>query len=188
WVINADADEFWLPTKGNLKDVFDKTPADVSVVAVDRKNFVTVNRRHRHFYEDMIFREKTSMNSMGEPLLPKICHRAFPEVVVRQGNHHIAEPKNLTKMNTDEISILHFPMRSFQQFENKIKLGGAAYERNKELDTMVGKTWRKLYDEYRESGLENHYRTQVMAEADIEEGLKNGSLLIDLRLKDFFSS
>lgn len=186
WVINADADEFWFPTNGNLKKILSEIPAEISVVGVERKNFLTVNRRDRHFYKDMIYREQVSLNSMGEPLPPKVCHRAFTDVLVRQGNHSIAEPQNLTKKNTDQIEILHFPMRSFAQFENKIKLGGAAVERNQVLDKVICKTWRKLYDEYRESGLEKYYQSEVANEAKIDEGIKNGSLIVDLRLIEFF--
>lgn len=186
WVINADADEFWFPLSGNLKKVLVEIPDEVSVVGVERKNYVTVNRLHSQFYRDMIYREKISVNNFGEPLPRKVCHRAFPDVVVRQGNHHLANPENLLKINTDHIEVLHFPMRSFTQFENKIKLGGAAYERNQKLDKIIGKTWRKLYNEYRESGLEKYYQSEVMTEADIADGIKNGSLVRDTRLKDFF--
>ncbi|MEL7210464.1 MAG: hypothetical protein AAGK32_19905, partial [Actinomycetota bacterium] len=46
---------------------------------------------------------------------------------------------------TDEMLILHFPVRSGPRFENKIVLGGAAYARNTELPEEVGKIWRDLY-------------------------------------------
>lgn len=188
WVINADADEFWFPHQGSLKDALAKIPKDISVVGVKRNNFVTVNRKHKHFYMDMLYREKVSLNSMDEPLPGKVCHRAFKNVVVRQGNHYIAQPENLQVANKSEIEILHFPVRSFPQFENKIKLGGAAIQRNNELDKTICKTWRNLYDEYRENGLEHYYQSQVMTKGDIEEGLKNGSLIVDTRLPDFFGS
>ena len=187
WVINADADEFWCPIKGNLKEVLAEIPENVSVVGVERKNFVTVKRRYRHFYNDMIYREVLSLNTLGEKLPGKACHKAFPDVLVSQGNHNLKHPENILKINTHDIEILHFPMRSFLQFENKIKLGGAAYERNSELDKAIGNTWRKLFNDYRRAGLEQYYRSQVKSEAEIEKGLESGSLVMDKRLMDFFS-
>jgi hypothetical protein len=188
WVINADADEFWYPSDGSLKDALAEIPDDVGAVSVDRNNFATVERKHSEFYKDMIYRETKSFNSLGEPLPAKVCHRALPDAVVEQGNHHISQPTGLQKISTPKIKILHFPLRSFTQFENKIKLGGASLERNNELDFIINNTWRKLYEDYKNGGLSSYYKRQELSNNAISKGLSDGSLMLDTRLKDFFCS
>ena len=152
WVINNDADEFWWPASGDFKVELGQVPGDVSVVSVPRHNFVNVLERSGRWLEDMIFRETESKNSMGEPLPPKVCHRALPKVTVAQGNHAIEFPAGLKSWQESSIEILHFPVRSYGQFANKIAKGGAAYTRSSQPLTL-GKTWRLLYERWCEGQL-----------------------------------
>ena len=80
-------------------------------------------------------------------------------------------------------------MRSYRQFENKIRLGTEALERNPRLNADIGKTWRILYHEhYRKGRLRDYYEAQVLSEAAVEEGLRKGELVIDTRLRDHLDS
>ncbi len=40
WVINSDADEFWWPEHGNLKDTLAAVPDGIEAVRVERTNFI----------------------------------------------------------------------------------------------------------------------------------------------------
>src|SRR6476620_9742296 len=40
WVINTDADEFWMPRRGSLKDVFTAVPVSVGRIYAVSKHFV----------------------------------------------------------------------------------------------------------------------------------------------------
>ncbi len=40
------------------------------------------------------------------------------------------------------LEIMHFPIRSQAQFENKIRNGGAAYARNTNLPQTIARGWR----------------------------------------------
>src|SRR6185369_7604185 len=42
WIINSDADEFWWPEEGTLKQSLARVPPSDSAVAVARTNFVPV--------------------------------------------------------------------------------------------------------------------------------------------------
>src|SRR5204862_8006505 len=75
-------------------------------------------------------------------------------------------------------TILHFPVRSYEQIERKIVLGGQAYARNRELPPEVGETWRRLYALYLEGGLPEWYAEQLP-----EPG--SGRYVEDDRLRDF---
>jgi glycosyltransferase involved in cell wall biosynthesis len=182
WVINNDADEFWWPREGTLRTLFEGLGGDVGVVVGRRTNFVPRPEDDRPYWERMTLRERESLNPVGKPLPPKLAHRAHPEIVVVQGNHRIKGPDVGSEVDDGSIEILHFPMRSYAQFENKIVKGGRAYARNKELPEKTGRTWRRLYETWEEGGLPAHYEASVVAEAARQD------LLEDTRLRDYLEA
>ena len=182
WVINNDADEFWWTERGNLCDSLERLPAETNVVVADRFNFVPLRESERPFYERMIYREVCSLNFQGAPLPPKSCHRGHGDVIVHQGNHSISWDQPTVEAESRPIEILHFPLRTFAQFENKIRLGGAAYERNTELSAGIGRTWRALYQELKAGRLDEHYEGQRCSAEQLSRGVADGTLVEDHRL------
>ena len=182
WVINNDADEFWWPRTGSLRSVFEGLGADVGTVVGHRTNFVPRPEDGRPYWERMTLRERESLNPVGKPLPPKLAHRAHPEIVVVQGNHRIKGPDLGSELDDGSIEILHFPMRSYAQFENKIVKGGRAYARNKELPEKTGRTWRRLYETWEQGGLPGHYQENVVAESTRDD------LIEDTRLRDYLEA
>ncbi|CAN5539655.1 hypothetical protein BH10ACT11_BH10ACT11_03280 [soil metagenome] len=180
WVINNDADEFWWPREGDLRSTFEAIPAEVGIVVARRVNFVPRPEDDKPFWDRMTLREKESFNDFGRPLPPKVAHRAHPEITVKQGNHKIEDVDLGQSLDDGRIQILHFPMRSYAQFENKIAKGGAAYARNKELPKRTGRTWRLLYEKWQAGELREHY------DSNVAEGSAEAELLPDDRLRDFF--
>jgi hypothetical protein len=182
WVINNDADEFWWPRAGTLRTLFEGLGGDVGAVVGHRTNFVPRPEDDRPYWERMTLRERESLNPVGKSLPPKLAHRAHPEIVVVQGNHRIKGPDVGSELDDGSIEILHFPMRSYAQFENKIVKGGRAYARNKELPEKTGRTWRRLYETWEQGGLPAHYEASVVAEAARQD------LLEDTRLRDYLEA
>jgi hypothetical protein len=190
WVINNDADEFWWPLEGNLKATLDTIPVEQQVVVAPRFNFVAVEPAGEMFYQIMIFREIRSVNAVGKPLPPKACHRGSVDVVVGQGGHNVrwkGNPEAPMVSPERPIEILHFPLRSYSQFEAKIRLGGAALERNAKLPKGVGNTWRQLYRLYLEGGLPAYYESQTVDRDQAEASVRSGQLVRDTRLADWFA-
>jgi hypothetical protein len=188
WVINNDADEFWWPIGApTLKDAFAALSQDVGLVNAARHNFVPVAREAGEpFYSRMVYRERISRNALGHPLPPKTAHRGSGTVVVAQGNHS-ASGIDLTQLAEGVIEILHYPMRSYSQFENKIRKGGAAYERNARLPSDAGITWRELYrDLVRDKDLHTHFRANFHGEDRLAAKLASGEVVLDERLANFF--
>lgn len=91
-------------------------------------------------------------------------------------------------MHFDNVEILHFPLRTYKQFEMKIKFGGSALERNTELPPEIGSTWRKLYEVYKAGQLEKYYNKQALDDAILSNGIADGSLLNDTRLMQYMQS
>jgi hypothetical protein len=188
WVINNDADEFWWPQHGDLKETLSAVDPSAWAVLVERTNFLPRPRSlDEHFADAMTVRERHSLNTLGAPLPGKVCHRACPDIEVWQGNHGVSRHGQALPTVGAPITILHFPIRSYEQFANKISKGGAAYARNSHLSPEVGETWRRLYEVWQRGELEARYHGSVLDEAAIEDGLRDGRLVFDDRLKSFLS-
>jgi glycosyltransferase involved in cell wall biosynthesis len=179
WVINSDADEFWWPRSGTLASTFEGLGAEVGVVVARRTNFVPQPEDTRAFWDRMTVRERESLNPVGKPLPPKLAHRAHPEIEVVQGNHRVRGPDLGERLDDDTVEILHFPMRSYAQFENKIVKGGQAYARNRELPEKVGRTWRRLYEVWQRGELPDHYAESIVSDSSRDD------LVEDTRLRDY---
>ncbi|MFC1575515.1 glycosyltransferase family 2 protein [Gemmatimonadota bacterium] len=190
WVINNDADEFWwAEAKNDLKAVLRDVPASVLGLEVSRHNFVprpgtdTVS-----FLETMIYRETVSLNGLGQPLPPKVCHRALPDLSVAQGNHAIRSGRRTLKLPaTDELCIFHFPMRTPAQFSKKIEKGGAAYTRSG-LPRGLGSIWRMLYEAQKEGRLSDYMEERFYDDERLQQGLATRTLIEDQRLLQFFKN
>jgi hypothetical protein len=184
WIINNDADEFWYPEQGDLKQILNAIPPSYDVVTVERTNFIPRQIQNGEFFADaMIVRERKSLNALGQSLPGKVCHRAYPDIEVEQGNHAVRRHGRGLATTSAPITIMHFPMRSYRQFANKIALGGAAYGKNNTLAAGVGATWRYLYELFQKGELEAYYLTSIADDAVIDQGLNDGRFMFDVRLK-----
>lgn len=181
WVINSDDDEFWSASSGSLNGLLSSLRRECSAVEVVRHNHPPIAApASEHFLSSMVYREHQSLNVLGNPLLPKVIHRAFADIEVDQGNHSVRRSGvTLAAHPTNAIAISHFPIRDFPSFERKIMHGGAAYERNTELGSEEGATWRWLYALRRQGGLKAWYDRQLLQPDQISEGLAGNTLIRD---------
>lgn len=181
WVINADADEFWYPHQGDLKQMLALTPPASVAACVPRINFPPLNEAG-YFADVMTLRERHSRGDFAGTLAPKVCHRAIPDIAVLFGNHAVERGGQPLAAALIPISILHFPLRSYPQFANKIAKGGAAGARGTPRRIAVMDRWAALYQLWLADGLHRHYQAQVLHPPAIAEGLSTGRLLRDTRL------
>jgi len=188
WVINNDADEFWWASNhSNLKEAFISIESKYNIVEAKRNNFIPYKNMNtnKKFYTEMIYKEYESLNPMGNPLPSKQAHIGTSDIIVNQGNHSIKGiDKKLVIKNL--IEIFHFPIRSKEQLINKIKKGGAAYERNSELSKNIGDTWRNLYSQLQNDGNLDSYLNQNIYTAErLTDELQQKVILKDTRLNDY---
>jgi glycosyl transferase family 2 len=193
WVINSDADEFWWPKTGNLRSVLDAVPTRYGVLSAPRVNLVPPPDAPspglaQRWFERMALRETRSLNGLGAPLPPKVCHRADADVVVEQGNHELRGSALAVAPGLQPIVIFHAPLRSWPQLENKVVKGGAAYARNRELPGAVGDAWRSLYDLHAQGGLRGWYDAQVPDDRARRQGVEEGRFILDRRLAHFLAT
>lgn len=182
WVINADADEFWWPREGNLKDVFRCIPVGFGSVRGMWRHFVPRPHDVEFFAERMIVRlcEPEHGGSAFNPHF-KTAHRADPHVRVGGGNHEVFGRSARPIRGWYPIDILHFPIRTLEQCQRR-------YLRQWEFQVRAGQTPAPqpaaAYAAYREGRMREFYEALVVDDTDLEEGLQVGRYAIDTRLRD----
>lgn len=180
WVINTDADEFWMPRGGTLKDVLDSAPSTHGVVFAVSRHFVPRPDDNRSFAERMTVRAapRAAIHDPTSPYRPhlKAAHRADPAITISFGSHTVSSPRLRALHNWHPADVLHFPFRSAEQWENK---GSRRARGDKPLGQYVTALRAK------ESGRSAaRFLTLVVDDAMLEQGLAAGSLRVDTRLRD----
>jgi hypothetical protein len=183
WVISTDADEFWLPRSGTLKETFAAVPAEVGVVWALTCHFVPRPDDGRSFAERMTARYApvAPLNDPTSPYRPhaKAAHRADPDIVVWFGSHRVTSA--LAPLpGWHPADVLHFPFRSLEQYERKSA-------RRARGDKPLGQYVKGL--QARERGrVDDAYRALVVDDEAVRRGLHEGSLVEDARLRDALRS
>jgi Glycosyl transferase family 2 len=188
WVIHNDADEFWWPLMGDLREVFSSVPLQFGQIVVQRRNFRPRADDEGPFYSRLVHREASSLNLSGHALELKVAHRPHPDVVVAPGNHSIRGADLPAVPVGDVLEIFHFPMRSYKQFERKVVQIGHGYEQLTDRSPMVGCDQLALLELHREGKLRDYYDGLVLDPAALERGLQLGTIVVDRRLEDFMRS
>ena len=193
WVINSDADEFWWPCNGTLKTTLAALPNEVEACRVNRTNFLPPprdERDERPFHQRQLLRERVSLNSLGEPLPPKMIHRAHPEIEVSDGNHSASlAGQPLESIDKSGIEILHVPIRSYRQLERKIRQGAEALQRNRRVAQGVGHSWRSLYSTHVQQGTLTAYYDNLRPDVvSLAKQLSSGEVVEDQRLQQALGS
>ena len=193
WVINSDADEFWLPQHGDLKSYLSGRPQETGAVLAQRHNGIVlcpVGAPLQGSCEPgncSVF-ERVSTNNLGQPLPGKVLHRAWETVKVSQGNHAVSDMPGQTEVAGERLRILHYPYRTLTHYKEKIRLGGAAYQRNTILPQSVGGTWRAHFKELETGTLDRFWTKLSLTSEEAEIGLLSGRLFRDERVSSFIQN
>lgn len=185
WVIHNDADEFWWPLVGDLRDVFSSVPPQFGQIKVKRRNFRPEPDGEGPFYSRLVHREANSLNLPGAQLEAKVAHRAQSGVLVAPGNHSLRGVDLPTAPFSEVLEIFHFPMRSYEQFEHKVVQIGHGYEQLPDRSPTVGIDQLTLLEWHRTGKLRDYYEGLVLDQDALERGLQMGSIVVDRRLEDF---
>lgn len=183
WVINSDADEFWWPRGGTLKEVLGLVP----------RRFGVVRGCWRHFlprsYGDSLFAERMTAR-LCTPAFPgdkatiyhahqKVAHRADPDVVIESGNHNATGRALEPLRGWHPIEVLHFSFRSVEQLETKAHGGWVRNPIDEQSEHHI-----LLDAAYRDGRLDTFYAEHAVTDAQLERGLADGTLVVDTRLRD----
>jgi Glycosyl transferase family 2 len=182
WIVHSDADEFWWPRGESLKDVLSSIPERYGIVRALLRHFVPRPDDGASFAERMTIRVSTSApindpRSLFRPNL-KTIHRADPNVNVSVGAQRLIDSALLPLRGWYPVEFFHFPVRSVEQCERKY--------RHQQIGP--GQAPSPYYDRMRtllqEGRISEYYETLVIDDDALGRGLRDGSLVVDTRLRD----
>jgi hypothetical protein len=184
WVINNDADEFWVPGTGNLTEYFSAIPQDVGKLYANRLDFVYRPFGKAAFYEALLFREWMCK-------WKKCCHRGASDVTVEIGNHgaysqelDVKAPKDLPAMN--DLRVLHYPIRSYGRYRSKIAEGAQYMINTPGIAKESGFHWKNALKHIEEGTFDQFFLNMTYSQEKIMQGIKDGQIVMDDAIHKFF--
>ncbi|WP_271176242.1 glycosyltransferase family 2 protein [Leifsonia poae] len=189
WVINADADEFWLPTAGGatLREVFELLPRELATFRVDVVDMTGAPAQRGTGLQRLVYRDTRPVERLNELGIhahstPDAVHVGSAEIEVAQGNHFVNLEQNGEVPNGLGVEVLHFPWRSWEQFEGKVAKAGQAYAANPELQPSPNHHGMREYYRWLAGALQAYY---VIRHPDAEElaaGIRDGVFVEETRI------
>jgi len=180
WVINSDADEFWWPWGGDLKDVLAHVPESFGMVHTFVRPFLP-RPGDSPFLERMTVRFAPSapINDASSPFRPnvRVLHRGSAEVSVATGNAAISGLARGPLRGVVPVEVLHFPIRSFAHFERKFLTHETVRQRRRG-------DHERAHEAARRGRLHELYEEICVDDDDLRRGVADGSLVVDTRLRD----
>jgi hypothetical protein len=182
WVINSDADEFWWPRSGTLKELLGAVPRRFGGVRGMWRNFVARPEGPASFAERMTFRSQRTTPGV-HPFNPhfKTIHRGTADVVVGGGNHDVSGRGLTPLFGWYPVDVLHFPIRSLAQFERKFMRWWQITAVNGEASNPY---YNDVRDAHREGRIAELYEPFVVDDQQLEREMVDGTLVEDTRLRD----
>lgn len=162
WVINADADEFWVAENPNLTigDVcssFDPAWQSFNVPVLDMTGPPAKSGTGLSRLSWVDLRSTQELNAVGifAHSTHDCIHIGNPDVVVSQGNHFVSLPSLGSPEDGRGLQVLHYQWRSWEQFSRKVENAGKAYLANPHLTPSPRhhgmKDFKRLQSGYLES-------------------------------------
>jgi hypothetical protein len=188
WVINNDADEFWWPRVGSLKDAFAAVPDRFGAVTASRINFIPRSGEDLRFYERMTIAEMRSLKQGRKraevvPVTGKRAHRASPDVTVSRGSHRIYPRETFPPVpGWRPFFVFHFPLRSYEQLERRTRLPETVYAQIPPGERT------NLFELHQAGKLRDYWDAKLLGDAEVGEGLRSGRLCVEDRLKRFMEA
>ena len=183
WVINSDADEFWWPRGGSIKEVLGTVPARFGVVRGCWRHFLPRPDDGAFFAERMIVRTAMPAHPGDKETVfhahQKVAHRAAPQVEVEAGNHNVDGPGLDPIRAWHPLEVLHFSLRSIDQVARKADGG---WHRSRTAERALHQTL--LNEALLKGRITEYYNSVSIDVAASSSGRVDGSLVLDTRLRD----
>ncbi len=185
WVINSDADEFWWPRGGSLEQVLAGVPERYGTVGAFLRTFVP--RPGDDVFSERLTARFSALAPINDPSslyrpIRKIIHRADPEVTLVRGHHAVQDTSLAPLRGWFPIEAFHFPLRTQEQCARKARVMGTAFETH--IDRVGTGYLAQMYGAYKDDTIDAYYDSLVVSDEQLEEGVAEGSLVVDRRLRD----
>lgn len=198
WILNNDADEFWIPESGNLKDAVQGATA--SVLQARRMNMVYAHDTDPTlpWAERLVYRAARPLplptlqdfysDTLEFPyfyheLPPKVLTRAKGLLRIHPGNH-AASYRIPVEHEASDINIFHFPVRSPEQFTRKVVAGTEALLLNRHLPPRQGWHLRRWYRIVQNRGIPCALADALPDHKTLIQHVQNGMIVEDRTVQD----
>jgi glycosyltransferase involved in cell wall biosynthesis len=195
WILFLDADEFWIPATGSLRDCCSLENADI--LTVDRFN-VPLTRRgplvpgefSPSHYKDLFLFVETIPDFhlyiqqhpevpwiIGQPIVPKVLARADAIGTVSAGGHFVepAADRLVQRTKPRDLLIAHVPFTTFARFERKVtNLGRVIRVSPDFFSGYVAWHWKRWASMLEIGHLREEFERQMLDEHLVASLLKAG--------------
>lgn len=200
-IFHCDADEFWYPKSGNLKnEIFNNK--EIDVLSVDVINVLLEDKQGQESFpkdtkwavtkpiETINYEEDSKLDNFYLfKYPPKVIFKTkkiLPEVV--RGNHSLKEEFGyLKKEISKDINIFHFPLRNKNYFLKRVKSSGEALINNKWLKKGESFHMKRWYESYKNGKIDEDYKKIVIKNERIAE-LKSNGIVIDFDFNELINT
>jgi len=176
WIINNDADEFWIPE--NRVDLKEYLKFRGAVVRVDRFNMLpplSSFENSRAFFDSIYevtnqinyrFRRREDISILLGQASRKVIVNPYGLIKINSGNHSAEHIAFWNKRIVDGIKIYHYPIRSYEQFKKRVLTRKEVLENFKGV--KMGDHYRDLVNKYNRGLLESEYRGYLFSKEKVD--------------------
>ena len=182
WIINSDADEFWIPNDG--KSLKEHINFKGGVLRVNRSNMIPPmeSLTEKFAFFDSRYQVVNQINyrtNLVEDvsiLLGQTSRKVMTNpnglIKINSGNHSAEHLAFWNKKEAQNIHIYHYPIRSFAQFKKRIITRKHVLENFPKV--KMGDHYRRWVKKYNEGKLEDEYKKFIYNDKELELLIKIG--------------
>jgi hypothetical protein len=176
WIINSDADEFWIPNNDNGIKEYLKFKG--GVLRIERFNMIPPfdSIEQEDIFFDSIYEvsnqinyrvaEREDISILLGQASRKIIVNPYGLIKINSGNHSAEHIAFWNKKDSKNIKNYHYPIRSYKQFEKRV------ITRKEVLESFpnvkMGDHYRVLVSKYNSGKLKDEYRKFIFKQNEIE--------------------
>lgn len=195
WVLNADADEFWMSVdrESTLGEELARIDPAIGAFPVPVFDMTGEPAQSGTGLQRLIYRDERPDDIMRElgihaHATPDVAFVPSEDVVVAQGNHFVNVVQTRPLEAGRGLVVYHFPWRSFAQFAHKVDNAGRAYDASPHLRPSANHHGMRDYRRLQDGILSAAYTARHPSAEELHEGVRKGWFVLDRRIMELHPS